>query len=135
MYDYSTIRETSRLITCSIIATLFTAMPEAIYDRTTIVKENNMNFDLSEEQRALQASVRKFAQNELPEVAKKVEETNQPPGIELRKRYSELGYLGINISEQYGGSGGSHLDAVVVLEELAKAVSYTHLTLPTIYSV
>ena len=33
-----------------------------------------MNFDLSEEQRALQASVRKFAQNELPEVAKKVEE-------------------------------------------------------------
>ena len=64
-----------------------------------------MNFDLSDEQQALQASVRKFAQNELPEVAKKVEETNQSPGIELRKRYSELGYLG--------------------------TVSYTHLTLPT----
>ena len=120
MCDYSRIRQTSRLINFSIIATLFTAMPEAIYDRSTIVKENNMNFDLSDEQQALQASVRKFAQNELPEVAKKVEETNQSPGIELRKRYSELGYLGINISEEYGGSGGSHLDAVVVLEELAK---------------
>ena len=86
MCDYSRIRQTSRLINFSIISTLFTAVPEAIYDRSTIVKENNMNFDLSDEQQALQASVRKFAQNELPDVAKKVEETNQPPGIELRKR-------------------------------------------------
>ena len=79
-----------------------------------------MNFNLSEEQKALQNSVRKFAQTELPEIAKQIEETGHPPNIEIRKRFGELGYLGVNLSAKYGGSGGSHLDAVIVLEELAK---------------
>tara|TARA_B100001173_G_scaffold301152_1_gene301377 strand:- start:49 stop:1209 length:1161 start_codon:yes stop_codon:yes gene_type:complete len=79
-----------------------------------------MNFTLSEEQKALQDSVRKFAQTELPEIAKQIEETGHPPNIEIRKRFGELGYLGVNLSAKYGGSGGSHLDAVIVLEELAK---------------
>ena len=79
-----------------------------------------MNFDLSEEQKALQSSVRKFAQTELPAIAKQIEETNQPASVEIRKKYAELGYLGVNLAEEYGGSGGTHLDAVIVLEELAK---------------
>ena len=79
-----------------------------------------MNFNLSEEQKALQNSVRKFAQTELPEIAKQIEATGLPPNMEIRKRFSELGYLGVNLSAKYGGSGGSHLDAVIVLEELAK---------------
>ena len=79
-----------------------------------------MNFTLSEEQKALQDSVRKFAQTELPEIAKQIEETGHPPNMEIRKRFGELGYLGVNLSAKYGGSGGSHLDAVIVLEELAK---------------
>ena len=79
-----------------------------------------MDFTLSEEQKALQNSVRKFAQTELPEIAKQIEETGRPPNIEIRKRFGELGYLGVNLSAEYGGSGGSHLDAVIVLEELAK---------------
>ena len=79
-----------------------------------------MNFTLSEEQKALQNSVRKFAQTELPEIAKQIEETGSPPNIEIRKRFGELGYLGVNLSADYGGSGGTHLDAVIVLEELAK---------------
>ena len=79
-----------------------------------------MNFNLSEEQKALQNSVRKFAQTELPEIAKQIEETGRPPNIEIRKRFGELGYLGVNLSADYGGSGGTHLDAVIVLEELAK---------------
>ena len=83
-------------------------------------KETGMNFTLSEEQKALQDSVRKFAQTELPEIAKQIEETGHPPNIEIRKRFGELGYLGVNLSVKYGGSGGSHLDAVIVLEELAK---------------
>ena len=79
-----------------------------------------MNFTLSEEQKALQNSVRKFAQTELPEIAKQIEATGHPPNMEIRKRFGELGYLGVNLSAKYGGSGGSHLDAVIVLEELAK---------------
>jgi alkylation response protein AidB-like acyl-CoA dehydrogenase len=79
-----------------------------------------MDFNLSEEQKELQNSVRKFAKNELIDIAQQVEETDEPPNVEIRKKYAELGYLGINLSEHYGGSGGTHLDAVIVLEEIAK---------------
>ena len=79
-----------------------------------------MDFNLSEEQKELQNSARKFAQNELIEIAQQIEKTDEPPSIAVRKKYAELGYLGININESYGGSGGTHLDAVIVLEEIAK---------------
>ena len=87
-----------------------------------------MDFSLSEAQIALQQSVRKFAQQELPAIAREIEESDAPPGIELRKRYAELGYLGVNLDEKYGGAGMSHLDAAIVLEEIAKisiAVAFT----------
>lgn len=79
-----------------------------------------MDFTLSDEQRALQQSVRQFAQKELPAIAKQIEASDEPANIELRKRYAELGYLGVNLPSEYGGAGGSHLDAVLVLEEIAK---------------
>ncbi|MEQ8409813.1 MAG: acyl-CoA dehydrogenase family protein [Gammaproteobacteria bacterium] len=79
-----------------------------------------MDFTLTSEQRALQESVRQFAQAELVGPAREIELNDQPPGIELRKRYAELGYLGINLPTELGGAGLSHLDAVLVLEELAK---------------
>ncbi|MDA1372237.1 MAG: acyl-CoA dehydrogenase family protein [Proteobacteria bacterium] len=79
-----------------------------------------MDFTLSEEQQALQASVRQFAQKELPGIAKEIEEKDEPPSIALRKRFAELGYLGVNLPEEFGGGGLSHLDAVLVLEEIAK---------------
>lgn len=79
-----------------------------------------MDFTLSEEQRALQESVRQFAQRELPEIAREIEQSDEPPSLELRKRYAELGYLGVNLDHRFGGGGLSHLDAVLVLEEIAK---------------
>ena len=79
-----------------------------------------MDFSLSAEQRALQDSVRQFAHKELPEIARAVEEADEPPNLEVRKRFAKLGYLGINLSIDDGGAGGSHLDAVIVIEEIAK---------------
>ncbi len=78
-----------------------------------------MDFSLSGEQQALQDSVRRFAQKELPEIARAIEESDEPPSLELRHRYAELGYLGVNLDPDYGGQGLSHLDAVIVLEEIA----------------
>ncbi len=78
-----------------------------------------MDFCLSEEQLALQESVRRFARRELPEIAAEIERSDEPPGLELRERFAELGYLGVNLDKQYGGAGLSHLDAVLVLEEIA----------------
>lgn len=79
-----------------------------------------MDFSLTEEQRTLQETARRFAQTELPEIARTVEQTDEPPGPDVMRRFAELGLLGVNLPEQYGGGGASHLEAVLVLEEIAK---------------
>ncbi|MEX0958980.1 MAG: acyl-CoA dehydrogenase family protein [Burkholderiales bacterium] len=79
-----------------------------------------MDFRLSDEQEQLRDAARKFAQAELPGLARELEEKNEPVPDDMLKRYAALGYLGINLPEQYGGHGLSHLDAVIVLEEFAK---------------
>jgi alkylation response protein AidB-like acyl-CoA dehydrogenase len=79
-----------------------------------------MDFSLTEEQRQLQETVRRFAASELTDVARQVETDDEPPSREIVKRYAELGLLGVNIPEELGGVGMSHFDAVLVLEEVAK---------------
>ncbi|HVC12033.1 MAG TPA: acyl-CoA dehydrogenase family protein [Burkholderiales bacterium] len=79
-----------------------------------------MDFQLTSEQVQLRASVRRFAQAELPALAQEIEQTHEPLPRAMMKCYAELGYLGVNLPEAYGGHGMSHLDAVIVLEELAK---------------
>lgn len=79
-----------------------------------------MNFELNESQRLLQNNIRKFARTELVELAKEVELADEPPDVSVRRRFAELGLLGANIDEKYGGSGMSHLEAVLVLEEIAR---------------
>ena len=79
-----------------------------------------MDFTLTPEQLSLQQAVRKFAQRELPEIAQQIESNDEPADHALRQRFGELGYLGVNLDSAMGGGGMSHLDAVIVLEEVAK---------------
>ena len=79
-----------------------------------------MDFTLSEEQQALVNVTRQFAQKELPDYADKIEKTGVPAPLILLQRFAEMGFLGVNLPAHYGGGGMSHLDAVLVLEELAK---------------
>lgn len=79
-----------------------------------------MDFTLNEDQQALQETVRKFAVSELPEIAVEIEKTATPASHDLIKRYAEMGFLGVNLPSELGGLGLSHLDAVLVLEEVAK---------------
>ncbi|WP_230533886.1 acyl-CoA dehydrogenase family protein [Microvirga roseola] len=78
-----------------------------------------MDFRLTDDQRALQESARRFAQNELPTLANKIEETAHPVPHDWLKRYAEMGFLGINADPELGGLGLSHLDALLVMEEFA----------------
>ncbi|HJL95478.1 MAG: butyryl-CoA dehydrogenase [Gammaproteobacteria bacterium] len=82
-----------------------------------------MDFKLSEQQKELQETARSFAQNEMAEVALSIEKTNEPLSKEWLKKYSEMGFLGINVSNKYGGLGLSNLDALLVMEEFAKVSS------------
>jgi alkylation response protein AidB-like acyl-CoA dehydrogenase len=79
-----------------------------------------MNFQLAEEQRALQDSARRFAQSELPGLAAELERSARPVPKDWLRRYAGLGFLGINTEPEFGGLGLSHLDALLVIEEFAK---------------
>ena len=78
-----------------------------------------MDFELNQEQRALQETARRFAEVELPDVAKLIEKNDEPVGPEIVQRFAELGFLGVNLPEANGGAGAKQVDAVLVLEELA----------------
>lgn len=78
-----------------------------------------MDFRLTEQQRALQDAARVFAHKELPELAREMEEKDFPVPDAMVRRYGEMGFLGVNLPEQYGGLGLGHLEALLVLEQFA----------------
>lgn len=82
-----------------------------------------MDFSLTEEQLALKATAQAFAQKELAPLASNIEASNEPLAHDMVKRMASMGFLGINIPEELGGLGLSNLDALIVLEELAKVSS------------
>ncbi|MEX1236256.1 MAG: acyl-CoA dehydrogenase family protein [Roseovarius sp.] len=79
-----------------------------------------MDFNLSDDQRQLQQTARRFAQSELPELANETDDTGHPVNADWMARYADLGVLGINTREEHGGMGLPHLDALLVMEEFAK---------------
>jgi len=77
-----------------------------------------MDFTLSEDQRAIQDAARAFAEAELaPRSAAWDEEKHFP--VEVLRKAAELGFAGIYIGEDVGGSGLSRLDASIVFEALS----------------
>lgn len=79
-----------------------------------------MEFSLSDEQRELQDAARRFARGELVAVAREVEETDEPLSRDWKRKLGELGFLGVNLPEKYGGLGLGALEALLVLEEFAQ---------------
>ncbi len=78
-----------------------------------------MDFRLNEQQRELQDAARVFARKELPDLAREMEEKDFPVPAEMVRRYGAMGFLGVNLPEQYGGLGLGHLEALLVLEQFA----------------
>jgi len=78
-----------------------------------------MLFQLTEEQLMIQQAARDFAQSELkPGVIERDEHQKFP--AEQVKKLGELGFLGMMVSEKFGGSGLDALSYVLVMEELSK---------------
>ena len=82
-----------------------------------------MDFTISDEQRELKETARRFARQEMAAVAKRIEADDEPLSRDWLGRYAEMGFLGINVSATYGGLGLGNLDALLVLEEFAKVSS------------
>ncbi len=82
-----------------------------------------MDFRLSDEQTALQMAAREYALERLPEIARRIEDTAEPPSHELIEEYAEHGFLGVNVPAALGGLGLGNLEALIVLEEFGKISS------------
>ncbi|MEQ8398550.1 acyl-CoA dehydrogenase family protein [Thalassobaculum sp.] len=79
-----------------------------------------MDFRLTDDQQKLRDTARAFATGEMTEVARRLETEDEALPKEWIKRYAEMGFLGINVAEEFGGLGLGNLEALIVLEEFAK---------------
>jgi alkylation response protein AidB-like acyl-CoA dehydrogenase len=83
-----------------------------------------MDFDLSEEQRAIQDTARTFARAEMMPHAKGWDENATFP-VETLRKAAALGFGGIYVKDDVGGSDLTRLDATIIFEELAQGCTST----------
>ena len=85
-----------------------------------------MDFKLSDEQNDFVASLRDFCEREAG-TAEKREALTEKHTIHhnqgLYEKMAELGWLGLTIPEEFGGSGGSYLDACLFMEETSRGMA------------
>jgi alkylation response protein AidB-like acyl-CoA dehydrogenase len=83
-----------------------------------------MDFELSEDQRLIQETARQFAEASFAPNAEKWDAESIFPEDELRAA-AELGFAGIYVRDDVGGSGLTRLDAAIIFEELAAGCTST----------
>ncbi|HEY3778554.1 MAG TPA: isobutyryl-CoA dehydrogenase [Rhizomicrobium sp.] len=83
-----------------------------------------MDFELNEDQRAVEAAARRFASEKLAPNAALWDEEEHFPVAEMREA-AELGLAGIYVKSDVGGSEMTRLDAAIVFEELAAGCTST----------
>src|ERR687893_350283 len=79
------------------------------------------HFIFNDEHEQLRESIRAFAKKELAPHSAEWEETTFPDWV--FRRMGELGLLGLDKPERYGGQGGDYYSSLVLAEELAHANS------------
>jgi len=94
----------------------------------------NMNFELTEDQKLIKDTVRKFAEEEIVPVARENDIKEHFP-IEIIKKMASLGFLGAPIPEKYGGAGLDFISDAIIFEEIGKADSSIRTTLSVQVSI
>ena len=79
------------------------------------------SFIFTDEHEQLRESIRSFVEKELAPHAEEWEETTFPDSV--IHRMGELGFLGLDKPEEYGGQGGDYYTSIVLAEEMARAGS------------
>src|SRR5499427_8015611 len=78
-----------------------------------------LGFRLNEEQESFRVAVRGFAEKALAPRVEELERTETFP-LDLFRELGRLGYLGVGIPEQYGGSGGDMVMRCLLIEEIGR---------------
>lgn len=79
-----------------------------------------MHFELTDEQQMIRDAAREFAQNEIKPIAHEFDQSGEFPTETIRQA-GELGFMGVEIPEEYGGAGLDSLSYVLVVEEISAA--------------
>jgi isovaleryl-CoA dehydrogenase len=79
-----------------------------------------LDFDLGSTADLLRETAHRFAADEIAPIADEVDRANAFP-MHLWRRMGELGFLGITVSEEYGGAGMGYLEHAVAMEEISRA--------------
>ena len=79
----------------------------------------NALFPLSEEHRMIRDAARDFARNAIAPIAAQFDESGEFP-YDTIKKMGEMGFMGIEVPEQYGGAGLDTLSYVLAMEEISK---------------
>jgi alkylation response protein AidB-like acyl-CoA dehydrogenase len=87
---------------------------------TSEVSHPTPNFQLSAEHEMIRNAARDFAQNEIAPIAAEFDERGEFPSETIAKM-GEMGFMGIEVPEEYGGAGLDTLAYVLALEEICKA--------------
>src|SRR5213593_4699304 len=87
-----------------------------------------MDFDLSDDHRLIQRTVRDFATAEVAPVAEELDRKKAFP-YEIVAKLGELNLMGIPFPEEYGGAGGDTLAYALAVEELTRVDSSVAITL------
>src|SRR5512142_303035 len=86
-----------------------------------------MDFQLTEEQRAIQEMVHDFAEKEIVPRANEIDKTDEFPA-DLFAKMGEQGLMGLPFPEQYGGGGADTVSQALAVEEIARASGSVGLT-------
>ncbi len=81
-----------------------------------------MNFEISETQKMIAQSIRDFAKQHIAPFMAEWDE-NQIFPVELFHKLGEMGFMGVLIPEEYGGSGLNYHDYITIIEEISKVDS------------
>jgi len=83
---------------------------------------------LTDEQQMIKETARRFAESELAPIAMKMDETMEFP-VELFAKMGELGFMGLIVPAEYGGTGTDVVSYAIVIEEIARVDGSTALGL------
>jgi alkylation response protein AidB-like acyl-CoA dehydrogenase len=88
-----------------------------------------MDFRLTQEQKIIQATAARFAKFELDPVAAKLDQTRDREKLKsIVRQLAELGFMGLNVDPEYGGTGAGAVAFSLVMTELGRGCASTAVT-------
>ena len=90
-------------------------------------KGTKVDFRLTDDQQMIRDSVRDFAREQIVPRAAEIDRTGEFP-LDILKKMSDLGLMGLPIAEEYGGAGADYTSYCLALEEISRACGSTGLT-------